>query len=128
MKLTLLLLTLMVASAVAVPAAGAQPQDVPPIIDDLIALLMSVIEHIYEWIVAHLLGGEAAVASRAQLHASLSQQAPQLLASLQQQLGVSRAQLAALLRGAQQALGRGEAPPAQLLGAVTVLIGDALAA
>ena len=38
MKLTLLLLTLMVASAAAVPAAGAQSRDVPPIIDDLIAL------------------------------------------------------------------------------------------
>ena len=125
MKVTLLLVALMAASAAAVPAA-AQLQDVPPIIDDLLALLMSVIEHIYEWIVAHLLGGRTA--DRAQLRAALAQQAPQLVERLQQQLAVSRAQLAGLLREAEQALLRGQAPPPQLLGAVTSLIADALAA
>ncbi|XP_043207911.1 uncharacterized protein LOC122384977 [Amphibalanus amphitrite] len=127
MKVTLLLVALMVASAAAVPAAS-QLQGVPPIIDDLIALLMSVIEHIYEWIVAHLLGGQPAPLGRAELRAALAQQAPQLLARLQQQLAVSRAQLAELLREAEQALARGQAPPPQLLGAVTGLLADALAA
>ena len=128
MKLTLLLVALMAASAAALPSASAQLQDVPPIIDDLIALLMSIIEHIYEWIVAHLFGGEATPARRAQLHAVLTQQAPQLLGRLQQQLGVSRAQLAVMLRDTKQALLRGQVPPARVLGAVTVLIGDVLAA
>jgi len=87
MKVALLLLAVLAPAAVSAAQVPPPLTAVPPIIDDLVALLMAVVEHIYEWVIAHLFPGMSA-----------EQQAPQLVEQLQQQLGVSRQELGQVLR------------------------------
>jgi len=101
MKVALLLLAVLAPAAVSAAQVPPPLTAVPPIIDDLVALLMAVVEHIYEWVIAHLFPGMSAeqhAAAGEQLLAAARQQAPQLVEQLQQQLGVSRQELGQVLR------------------------------